>query len=132
MKRIAKIMRSAEDGKRFIAIDSANEKKILQFIEDKRLIKKFELICLTILSGTRNAGLYDKEDINERCKAVTAMKFKGNLNARIYCKEVKLKNKTLIIIASELLESKKNQKNQHKEINMIEKVASYDYKIKER
>ena len=59
------------------------------------------------------------------------MKFKGSVNARIYCKEVKQRNKTLVIITSELLENKKNQKNQHKEIHLIEKVAGYDYEIEE-
>jgi len=57
------------------------------------------------------------------------MKFKGRENARIYCKEVKQKNKTLIVITSELLPKKKNQKNLQKEINLIEKVAGYDYEI---
>jgi len=57
------------------------------------------------------------------------MKFKGNLNPRIYCKEVKLRDKTLVIIASELHSSKKNKKNKSKEINLINKVGSYEYEI---
>jgi hypothetical protein len=59
------------------------------------------------------------------------MKFKSGLNARIYCQELKSKGKTLIVIASELLESKKNQKNKSKEKNLIIKVGSYEYHIKE-
>lgn len=89
------------------------------------------MICLTILKGIRNTDLYDKEVINDNCKNITAMKLKGNQNARIYCKEQKLDDKTLIIIASELLESKKNQKNKQKENNLIQKVATYDYEIEE-
>lgn len=59
------------------------------------------------------------------------MKFKGSQNTRIYCKEVKQKDKTLVIVTSELLPKKKNQKNKEKEINLIEKVADYDYQIEE-
>jgi len=131
VKRTAKIIKSALDGKRHIAVDSENAGDILQFLKENKLIKKFELICTTILSGIRNSELYDKEDINDKCRSVTAMKFKGRQNARIYCKEVKQKNKTLIIVTSELLPKKKNQRNQQKEITLIEKVAGYDYQIEE-
>ena len=131
MKRIAKIFRSAEDGRRHIAFDSENAEDILQFLKDNKLEKKFVLICTTILLGIRNPELYDKENINAKCKDVTAMKFKGHKNTRIYCKEVKQKNKTLVIVTSELLPKKKNQKNQQQEITLIKKVASYDYQIEE-
>lgn len=131
MKRTAKIIRSANDGKRHIAVDTENWDEIFKFLTSKNFVKKFDLICQVILSGLRNSDLYDKEDINDRCKHVTAMKFKGSINARIYCKEVKQKDKTLVIITSELLENKKNQKNKHKEITLIEKVSSYDYEIEE-
>jgi hypothetical protein len=129
VKRKAIVIQTAEDGKREIAVDAINAKYILQFLEDKKLGKKFDLICRTILMGIKNTDLYDKENINDRCKNVTAMKFKGKLNARIYCIEQKQCDKTLVIIASELLESKKNQKNRQKENSLIEKVANYDYEI---
>lgn len=131
MKRNAKIIKSAKDGKRHIAVDSENAGEILQFLKENNLYKKFDLICTTILSGIRNTDLYDKEDINDKCKNVTAMKFKGSQNTRIYCKEVKQKDKTLVVVTSELLPKKKNQKNKEKEINLIEKVADYDYQIEE-
>lgn len=57
------------------------------------------------------------------------MKFKGRQNARIYCKEVKQEDKTLVIIAAELLVKKKNQKNKHTENTLIKKVSTYVYKI---
>ena len=129
MKREAKIIQSSNDGKRQIAIDSVNASEIIEFIKKHNFSNKFDLICRTILAGIRNTELYDKENINSRCKNVTAMKFKGNLNPRIYCKEVKLKDKTLVIIASELHPSKKNQKNKSKEMNLINKVGGYKYEI---
>lgn len=86
MKRQAKIIRSSNDGKRQIAIDSKNANEIRGFIVRNNFNKKFDLICRTILAGIRNTELYDKENINTKCKDVTSMKFKGNLNPRIYCK----------------------------------------------
>jgi hypothetical protein len=129
VKRQAKIIRISDDGKRKLAIDIKNAEEIIQFINQNRLQNKFDLICRVVLSGIRNTELYDKENINSKCEKITAMKFKGGLNPRIYCQEVKQGNKTLIIIASELHKSKKNQKNQSKEINLIQKVASYEYEI---
>jgi hypothetical protein len=82
-----------------------------------------------VLKGIRNAELYDKENINSKCGDVTAMKFKNKLNPRLYCQEMKQGDRTLVIIMSELNESKKNQKNQAKEISLIKKVARYEYEI---
>ena len=129
MKRQAKIILRSADGKRQIAIDTINASEIIEFLQLNKLNKKFELICNTILDGIRNTELYDKENINTKCKNVTAMKFKGGKNPRIYCMEKKQKGKTLIIIASELYQSKKNQKNKSKEKNLINKVGGYEYEI---
>ncbi len=129
MKRKAIIIKSSSDGKRLIAVDKVHADEILKFLQDKNLYKKFELICKTILSGMRNSELYDKEVINHRCRHVTAMKFKGKCNARIYCQEIREKDKTFIVVAAELLPGKKNQKNTSKEISLIEKVAIYEYYI---
>lgn len=129
MKRKASPFRSSPDGKRRIAIDDSNYEEILAFLEEKNLTKKFYLICETILQGLKNTDLYDKEDINGKCKQVTAMKFKSKQNARLYCKEMKSNDKVLVVIVSELLEKKKNQKNQQKEISLIEKVATYEYEL---
>jgi hypothetical protein len=129
MERTAVVVKKSPDGKRSIAIDSLNAEHIYNTLQQNNLVKKFDLICNTILNGIRNPDLYDKEDINDRCKKVTAMKFKGKPNARIYCKEIKADDKTLIVICAEMLENKKNQKNQHREINLIEKVAGYEYSI---
>lgn len=129
MKRKIIPIKSSIDGKRRIAIDESNSEEILAFLNEKNLNKKFVLICETILQGLKNTDLYDKEDINTKCKQVTAMKFKSKQNARLYCKEMKSDDKVLIVIVSELLEKKKNQKNQQKEINLIEKVAIYEYEL---
>ena len=130
MKREAIIVKSSDDGKRQIAIDEKNASEIIDFIRQNNLGKKFDLICGLILDGIRNTELYDKEDISTKCKNVTAIKFKGKLNARIYCQELKSKGKTLIVIASELLESKKNQKNKSKEKNLINKIGRASCRVR--
>ncbi|NMA73948.1 MAG: hypothetical protein GX963_07250 [Bacteroidales bacterium] len=124
-------MISSKDGRRAIYIDDANSKEILSFInKDKRHRKKFKLITDIILGGHRNRELYDKENINERCKDVTAMKFfKGQENARIYCKEMTTRNGTRIVIAAVLHSRKKSQKNSLIEKTIINRVGGYIYEI---
>lgn len=134
MKRTAIIIRTSKDGKRKIAVDEENYQQILDYIkQDNRHKNKFNDICNIILNGLRNPDLYDKENINKKCKHVTAMKFfKGQENDRIYCQEVRIKKeKIFVVVTAELLEKKKNQKNTQKEINLIEKVAGYEYEIKQ-
>lgn len=131
MKRKAKIIRTSQDGKRQIAVDMENFSGIIGYIsQDARHKSKFNDICRLILNGLRNTELYDKENINERCKHVTAMKFfKGQENDRIYCKEIHEKNGLFVVVTSELLKRKKTNKNSRREINLIEKVAGYEYEI---
>ncbi len=84
-----------------------------------------------LLEGHKNTELYDKEDINSKCKDVTAMKFfKGQENDRIYCKEQK-KDGLFIIVAVEVYEKKKSNNISKKEIPIITKISNYEYEIKE-
>lgn len=124
-------MRSSEDKSILICIDAENANEILEYInQDKKHKKKFNHITGLILRRLRSTDLYDKEQINDRCKGVTAMKFfKGGANDRIYCKEIHQDDKTFIVVAAKLLEKKKSQKNNQRTNNAIEKVANYDYQI---
>ncbi|KAA8484035.1 hypothetical protein BDE36_3555 [Arcticibacter tournemirensis] len=130
MVRKAIVITRSEDGKRCIAVDESNYEMILAFLgADKRHKSKFRDIANVILNGLRNTELYDKEEPDAKSKGVRAMKFfKGQENARIYCREVTREDKTFVIIASELLESKKTQKINQRILNIIHRVASYDYK----
>ena len=131
MKRKAIIIRTNEDKTIAICVDVKNADEILGYInQSERHIKKFRHICDLILSRLKNRELYDKEEINSKCKGVTAMKFfKGQTNDRIYCKEQTLKDKTFVVITSELFEKKKTRKVTEKIKNVIEKVGSYEYEI---
>jgi hypothetical protein len=129
MSRHAIHIKSSVDKRRHIYVDSENSKPILEFIkQDERHTRKFNHICEIILLKLRNNELYNKEDINEKCKNVTAMKFfKGQENDRIYCKEFSKGENNFIVVCGILHEKKKTRKNTLKEINLIETVASYDY-----
>ena len=132
VKRNAVIFQKSVDGRRCVAVDAENAPEILAYItRDKRHEKKFRHIVELILNGLRNTELYDKEEINDKAKGVTAMKlFKGQENDRIYCKEYTTEEgKVFVVVAAELHEKKKTQKNAHKEINLIETVAGYEYEL---
>ena len=131
MKRKCKHIISSPDGSKAIYVDEQNEDEILNYLrQDNRHKKKFKVIADHILQGLRNTDLYDKEDINKRCKDVTAMKFfKGQENDRIYCKEISTEQKKFIVVASILYEKKKTTKLSQKEKSIINKVGGYEYEI---
>jgi len=116
VKRKAFILKESENGRKAICVDSENAKTILAFLnKDERHRKKFRYISELILRDIRNTELYDKENINKKAKHVTAMKFfKGQENARIYCKEQRMNNQLFIIVCCELID---------------DKISSYEYEI---
>ena len=133
MKRKVFILQKSENGNKAICIDSENAKQLLTFLnKNERHSKKFRYISELILRGIRNTELYDKENVNKKAKHVTAMKFfKGQENARIYCKEQRINNKLFIVICCELLESKKSQNNNKTIRSIIDKISNYEYEIEE-
>lgn len=133
MKRKAFILQKSENGNKAICIDKENGKQILKFLnKDERHKKKFRYIAELILRGLRNTELYDKENINSKAKNITAMKFfKGQENARIYCKEQRVNNKLYVVICCELLQSKKSQNNNKSIKSLINKISGYEYEIEE-
>ena len=131
MKRKCKYLIGSKDGKKAIYLDEANAEEINSYLtKDNRHKKKFHFISDIILGGHRNTEVYDKEEINDKCKDVTAMKFfKGQDNDRIYCKEIHSAEGTFIVVAAILYEKKKTQKLNQEQINIIEKVGGYNYEI---
>lgn len=131
MERKAKIIKTNADGTRAICVDVDNYKEIIEYISRSPAHKKrFNYITGIILEGLRMPDVYDKEEINDKCKGVTAMKlFKGGSNDRIYCREQTLEDKTFVVITSELFDKKKSQKINQRIKNTIEKVAGYEYEI---
>lgn len=131
MKRKCKHLIKSKDGKRAIYLDEENAAEIVSYLnKDNRHKKKFRFISEIILEGHRNPDVYDKEDINDKCKDVTAMKFfKGQDNDRIYCKEIHTIQGTFIVVAAILYEKKKTKKLSQEQKKLIEKVGGYDYEI---
>lgn len=131
MKRKCKYIVGSKDGKRKIYLDEENAKEIKAYLfRDNRHQKKFKFISDIILEGHKNSEVYDKENINDKCKDVTAMKFfKGQDNDRIYCKEIHTEEGIFIVVAAILYEKKKTKKLNKQQINLIEKVGGYDYEI---
>jgi len=131
VKRKAFILQESENGNKAICIDSEDAKQLLAFLnKDERHKKKFRYISELILRGIKNTELYDKENVNKKAKHVTAMKFfKGQENARIYCKEQRINNKLFVVICCELLESKKSQSNNKTVRTLIDKISNYEYEI---
>jgi hypothetical protein len=134
LARLCEIIAKSADGKKAICIDKENKAKILDYIrQSARHVKKWKHIVQLILEGHKNTELYDKEEINEKCRGVTAMKFfKGQENDRIYCKEQKTENGHYVIVTAELYLKKKSDKVSKREIPIIEKVGQYEYKIEQR
>jgi len=131
VKRKAKIVRYNESGDIALAIDVENSERIKEYLtRSDQHKKKFQYIVNHIFDRLKNRDIYDKEEISNKAKGVTAMKFfKGGSNDRIYCREMTHGDKTFVVIAAELLEKKKNQKINQKQRNLIEKVGSYEYEI---
>ena len=57
--------------------------------------------------------------------------FKGQENARIYCKEQRINTKLFVIVCCELIESKKSQSNNKPIRSLIDKISNYEYEIEE-
>lgn len=113
-----------------VRVDEQNAKEIISFLlqEDKKgklkYKKKFQRILYTILKNRYDEDLYSKEEVTDKAKNVTAIKFKGKENFRIACKELKCKNKKIIMVT---LFHKKTQGNSKKEITCYETVGGYEY-----
>lgn len=129
MSRKAVIIQQSKDGKRSIAVDEEHAEELLEFFnQDSRYKKKFLHICELIIGNHLNRELYDKEEPDSKSMGVRAMKFfKGQENARVYCKEINLDDKTFVVVAAEVLERKKQNKLTHKELSIIHRVAGYEY-----
>jgi len=79
VKREAIILFENTEKTRAVCVDKSAAASILAYInQDDAHKKKFKYIVELILKRIRMPELYDKEDINEKCKDITAMKFFKN------------------------------------------------------
>jgi hypothetical protein len=108
-----------------IYIDEKNFVDIVKVLKDNK--KKFRRILYTILKNQFNNDLYGKEP-SSNSKHVTAMKFKGNSNERIYCKEFFEDGKRVVMITTI---PKKVQKNNKTIKNLLDTIGGYTYEYQE-
>ncbi len=108
-------------------IDEQNKDNIINFLGDKG-VERLGYIFSRICKGKPPKDVYSSENYDNSIQNITAIKFKGSQfnNARIYCKDYN-EGKSRIIVLSELLESKKQNKLTQKIKNLITKVNDYDY-----
>jgi hypothetical protein len=113
-------------------IDDKNYSEIVSFLNERRNKTRFHRILIHILQNQYNDELYRKEVTSEKTKNITAMKFKGGRNPRIYCQEyfpgVTGGGKKIVMI--HFLANKDFQRNNKKIIPKLESIASYEYTFK--
>lgn len=120
--------------KEYIATKSNVYVDLINFDEINEVLirqsKKFKRILFEVLRGSYNNSLYRKEEISDKAKGITAIKFSTKPN-RIYCKEYFLpdgsKNVVLICVYS-----KKSEKVDKATKNLIEAIAEYEYSFEEK
>lgn len=113
-----------------IYIDVENKKeadKIKKFLQSSKERNKFNRILYEILKRRYNDSLYQKVKGFEN---VAEMRFKGKYfrNARIYCKEVSLNGKKIIMV-SLLYKSQNSIKDDAATKNAAEKISNLTYII---
>lgn len=108
-----------------IYVDLVNKEEIEEAIQNN--LKKFRRVVYEMHKNHYNSDLYGKEEISEKTKNVTAIKFKGKENIRIGCKEFFRRGKKVVMIVKII---KKVQKNDKKLRNIYETIGGYDYEFK--
>lgn len=132
VKRKAELIRISENGKKAFYLDKDNSKEIIAFLQaDAANLKKFNTALELILNHRAPRDIYDKENFENGCDHVTAIKlFKGKKNPRIYCQQfTDGETERFVIIGVELLEKKKSQKLTAAEKSIIRRVAKYEYDL---
>ncbi len=107
-------------------VDQKNFEEISEFLGKQESKKRMRKILIVVLQNLYVDALYRKEGFSKKTKDITAMKFKGSSNPRIYCQEYfPGGNKKIVMIY--LLANKDFQRNNKKIIPKLESIADYEY-----
>ena len=115
-----------------IWIDEKNAQDIKKFLTSKKKNgefkhqKRFRVILWHILNNQYENEIYRSEKMSKKSRNVTAMKFKDQLNTRIYCKEIFQDGKKIVMIVKY---SKKVQENDKRIKNLVETIGGYEYEF---
>ena len=114
-------------GDRFkLYVDRDVQEEIMDFLAKESVRKKFRVIIRQIATGQYNPDLYDREDVSPKAKNITAMKFKGRSNFRLYCKEFRKRGRQVVMI--QLLHKKTQRVNKQLQ-SRIEALGGYTYEF---
>lgn len=109
-----------------VVVDEAFVPELIQLLADPVLRKKFRRILYVVLLGQYDEDLYGREEVSGKAKGVTAMKFKGKQNLRIYCKEVVQDGKKVVLVTALL---KKTQKVNKSLKTLLETIGGYQFDL---
>ncbi|HRI27110.1 MAG TPA: hypothetical protein PK239_00985 [Chitinophagales bacterium] len=112
-----------------IFVDIKNSAEIMRILNDN--MKKMRRVIIAMFNAPPyNNDLYGKETVSNKSENITAIKFKGKLNIRIYCKEYAQSDKDKIIVLAYPY-YKKSEKIDKKTKNIIETAPKYEYNFGE-
>jgi len=117
--------RSSKNYNKHIYVDKKNAKDILKFIKSN--YDKFNLIKLRILETEHH--YYPKYEKLTNWKNICEMRFLGNPNGRIYCREIKGKNGEFCIVMGKVKEYKKSEDINKVIKDQLRVLETYEYEI---
>lgn len=109
-----------------VVVDEAFVPELITLLADPVIRKKFRRILYVVLMGQYDEDLYGREEVSGKAKGVTAMKFKGKMNLRIYCKEVVQDGKKVVLVTALL---KKTQKVNKSLKTLLETIGGYQFDL---
>lgn len=109
-----------------VMVDEAFVGELLEILRDPVILKKFRRILYVVLMNQYDEDLYGREEVSNKAKGVTAMKFKGKMNLRIYCKEVVRNGKKVVMVTGLL---KKTQKVNKSLKTLLETIGGYEFDL---
>jgi hypothetical protein len=110
-------------------VDMGNAKEILPYLFQKGVDDEFKDIRNLLKENLRNKEKYCKADVSSKAGNMFEMRFtRNNRNDRIYCQELSVNQKRIIIMV-ELFPGKKSQEIPKKIKSRIENMGGYEYEL---
>jgi len=125
VKRECFLYKSSTIYNKHIYVDKGNAKDILKIIKEDQV--KFNRIKLRILETDHH--YYPKYEKLKNYDGLTEMRFLGNPNARIYCKEFKAKDGRFIILMGKSKQYKKSDDINKVIKEQLKVLQKYEYDI---
>jgi hypothetical protein len=125
VKRDCFIYKSSEAFKKHIYVDKGNAKDIYNFIKGN--YDKFNRIGLRVLETENH--YYKNYEKAQSFNKIYEMRFLGNPNGRIYCREVKGADGRFCIVMGKVVVYKKSEKIDKSIKSQLKVLETYEYQI---